>query len=428
MKDFRKILLILTFIFIFSACGNEKQEGVKEPIRTADSLDNMLRKGNLNKTEQKTSNKQVSEDKDPRKDETSEETISREDRIETITLKAVGDIMANMGQIEYAYNKGNGSYDFKDSFKYISDFISDADIAIANYETTTDPNKAYAGHPRFNAPPEYLKAIADAGFDIVTTANNHSLDSEIEGIGTTIDAIEEAGLDHVGTRKSGNERYIIKKVGDINIAFLSYTYGCNGIEDLFVVRDEVDQVNYIHEDLIKKDIRDAKEHGADFVVVYPHWGIELRSDADQSQIDLGHKMIDWGADLVIGNHPHVVEPYELYESENGNKGFIAYACGNFISIQNLETVNDIRTEQSVAYEFKLSKNLSDGFTSIDQIDEYPLWVGMTYNEYGRSVSTYRCEDFLEGGKYYDKVDENQRNRIQQAYDDTNKTLHSMEGE
>ena len=132
--------------------------------------------------------------------------------------------------------------------------------------------------------------------------------------------------------------------------------------------------------------------------------------------------------LYLVNHPHVVEPYELYESENGNKGFIAYACGNFISIQNLETVNDIRTEQSVAYEFKLSKNLSDDSTSIDQIDEYPLWVGMTYNEYGRSVSTYRCEDFLEGGKYYDKVDENQRNRIQQAYDDTNKTLHSMEGE
>ena len=342
-----------------------------------------------------------------------------------ITITCWGDYMNHITQIRQAKAT---NYDFTDSFKYISDFISDSDIAIANYETTTDPNKAYAGHPRFNAPPEYLKAIADAGFDIVTTANNHSLDSELEGIETTIDAIEDAGLDHVGTRKSGNKRYIIKKVNDINIAFLSYTFGCNGIEDLFVVRDEVDQVNYIHEDLIKKDIKDAKAHGADFVVIYPHWGIELRSDADQSQIDLGHKMIDWGADLVIGNHPHVVEPYELYESENGNKGFIAYACGNFISIQNLETVNDIRTEQSVAYEFKLSKNLSDGSTSIDQIDEYPLWVGMTYNDYGRSVSTYRCEDFLEGGKYYDKVDENQRNRIQQAYDDTNKILHSMEAE
>ena len=139
----------------------------------------MLEKENMNKTkqEQKSSNEQVGKDKSSSKDETSEDDLGKEDKIETITLKAVGDIMANMGQTDYAYNKGNGSYDFTDSFKYISDFISDSDIAIANYETTTDPNKAYAGHPRFNAPPEYLKAIADAGFDIVTTANNHSLDS-----------------------------------------------------------------------------------------------------------------------------------------------------------------------------------------------------------------------------------------------------------
>ena len=159
-------------------------------------------------------------------------------------------------------------------------------------------------------------------------------------------------------------------------------------------------------------------------MVYPHWGIELRSNADPSQIELGRKMIDWGADLVIGNHPHVVEPYEEYETEDGRKGFIAYACGNFISIQNLETVNDIRTEQSVAYSFKLSKDLANGTTSIDEIEAYPLWVGMTYNEYGRSVRTYLCEDFLEGGKYYDEVDETQRDRIQKAYDATMATITS----
>ena len=425
MKNFKKILLLLFSIIIFTSCqSNDQQEKNKKSIRTADLLENYMNDRSLDKDKKRTntSNKTSANEKNSKKDTADKENT------ESISLKTAGDLMANYGQIEYAYNKGGGAYDFSDSFMYISDFISDADISIANYETTTNPNREYAGHPRFNAPKEYLEAIAEAGFDIVTTANNHSLDTEVEGIATTIDAIENVGLDHVGTSKNGKERYIIKKVGDINVAFLSYTYGCNGIEDLFVVRDQVDEVNYLNEDEVEKDIKDAKFKGADFVVVYPHWGIELRSDADQSQIDLGHKMIDWGADLVIGNHPHVVEPYEIYTSDNGNKGFIAYACGNFISIQNLETVNNIKTEQSVAYEFTLSKNLSDGSTSIDEIQAYPLWSGMTYNEYGRSVRTYLCKDFLEAGKYYDQVDENQRNRIKQAYEATNQTIRAMENE
>lgn len=430
MKHIKKTFTLLLSLAALTACGtNEVKEEVVEeqPLRTVDLIENIrtnddqkvlaTKENGINNNEVIEENEKVG-DTDSNKNQAAEKT-------ETVTLIAGGDLMANMGQTEYAYNKGGGNYDYSESFMYVSDFIKDADIAIANYETTTNPNVPYAGHPRFNAPGEYLEAISKAGFDIVTTANNHSLDTDLEGVDTTIAAIEDAGLDHVGTRAEGDEsRFIIKKVNDINIAFLSYTYGCNGIEDLFQVREEVDQVNYLHEEEIKKDIEDAKEEGADFVVVYPHWGIELRSDADTSQIELGRKMIDWGADLVIGNHPHVVEPYEEYESEDGRKGFIAYACGNFISIQNLETVNDIRTEQSVAYKFELSKDFANGKTSIDKFEAYPLWVGMTYNDYGRSVRTYVAEDFLDGGKYYDEANENQKDRIQKAYDATTATITS----
>lgn len=421
MIKIKRTFALFFSILLLTACGQEEvKEESKEPVRTTDLIEN------LNSNEIATTSYQGG-DSDLAVEDTndSEEKEEVEEKIETITLKTGGDLMANMGQTQYAYNKGGGSYDFSDSFMYVSDFISDADIAIANYETTTDPNVPYAGHPRFNAPPEYLEAIKEAGFDIVTTANNHSLDNDIEGVNTTIEAIRDAGLNHVGTRAEGDDtRFIIKEVGNIKLAFLSYTYGCNGKVDLFQVREEVPEVNYLNENEIKDDIKKAKTKGADFVVVYPHWGIELRSNADPSQIELGRKMIDWGADLVIGNHPHVVEPYEEYESADGRKGFIAYACGNFISIQNLETVNDIRTEQSVAYRFELSKNLADGKTSIDEIEAYPLWVGMTYNDYGRSVRTYICEDFLDGGKYYDEVDEYQRDRIQKAYDATMATITS----
>lgn len=422
MKRLKNLLSVLVLVSILGACGKQAPAKDKdEPIRTADLLENIIRQDDVG--EKIEADEESIEDSN--KKATNDKKVDNEQRIVTMTLKATGDIMSNFGQIQYAYNKGGGTYDFSDSFMYISDFISDADIAIANYETTTDPNVPYAGHPRFNAPAEYLEAIKEAGFDIVTTANNHSLDNDIEGVNTTIEAIRDAGLDHVGTRAEGDDtRFIIKEVGNIKLAFLSYTYGCNGKVDLFQVREEVSEVNYLNEDEIKDDIKKAKAKGADFVVVYPHWGIELRSNADPSQIELGRKMIDWGVDLVIGNHPHVVEPYEEYESADGRKGFIAYACGNFISIQNLETVNDIRTEQSVAYRFELSKNLADGKTSIDEIEAYPLWVGMTYNDYGRSVRTYLCEDFLDGGKYYDEVDEYQRDRIQKAYDSTMATITS----
>ena len=133
-------------------------------------------------------------------------------------------------------------------------------------------------------------------------------------------------------------------------------------------------------------------------------------------------MIEWGADLVIGNHPHVVEPYEYYEASDGRTGFIAYALGNFISFQNLENNNDIRTEQAVSYEIDLAKNPKNGATSIENIEAHPIWVGVKYNDFGTSVQTHVAEDFLDGGKYYDEVDDYQRSRIQQAYDMTVETI------
>src|SRR5699024_2610046 len=106
----------------------------------------------------------------------------RKPKIKKVKLKAFGDIMAHMVQIQYAYNRGGGDYDFSDQFTYLKDFIEDSDIAIGNYETTTNPNLAYAGFPRFNAPASYLRDLKDAGFDIVSTANNHSMDTELEGV------------------------------------------------------------------------------------------------------------------------------------------------------------------------------------------------------------------------------------------------------
>lgn len=431
-KKFFRIFLSLTMALSLVACSNNKD---MEEISIKSVTDLITRLDNYQK--HKEEEQRLAEEKEKAKSqEASKKEASKEDieekarkeiaeeskkkpEIKKVKLKAFGDIMAHMAQIQYAYNKGGGEYDFSDQFTYLKDFVKDSDISIGNYETTTNPDLPVAGFPRFNVPAAYLKDLKETGFDIVSTANNHSMDTELEGVFSTMEAAKEAGLDYVGSFKDKSDRILFKEVKGIKLAFLAYTYGCNGRENLIVPREEVENLGYLSdEDQIKKDIGRAKAQGADFVIVYPHWGIEYQSMPNEAQISLGRKMIDWGADLVIGNHPHVVEPVEVYQAEDGRKGLIAYALGNFISYQNYENSKDIRVEHSLALEIDLEKDLTSGNKKIADVKLHPIWVGTYYNEYGISIKNHLTEDFLEGGKYYDLVNENQRKRIQQAHDMT----------
>lgn len=431
-RKYFKILLSLIMALGLVACSNNKDS---EEISIKSVTDLITRLDNYEKAKEE--EKRLAEEKEKAKiQEESKKEASKEDieerarkevaeeiknkpQIKKVKLKAFGDIMAHMAQIQYAYNKGGGEYDFSDQFTYLKDFVKDSDIAIGNYETTTNPDLPVAGFPRFNAPEAYLRDLKDTGFDIVSTANNHSMDTELDGVFSTMDAAKEAGLDYIGSFKDKSERILFKEVNGVKLAFLAYTYGCNGREDLIVPREEVENLGYLSdEDQIKKDIGRAKAQGADFVIVYPHWGIEYQSMPNEAQISLGRKMVDWGADLVIGNHPHVVEPVEVYQAEDGRKGLIAYALGNFISFQNYENNKDIRVEHSLALEIDLEKDLTSGNKKIADVKLHPIWVGTYYNDYGISIKNHLTEDFLEGGKFYDLVNENQRARIQQAHDMT----------
>ena len=441
-KKYLSIILSLVMVFTISACSNNNKS--EEPsITDVAGLISRLDTYQKNKEEEKRlaeerekektlkeAKKNELKEKDAKAkidqkalEERAKEEIAKEDkkkaRIKKVKLKAFGDIMAHMVQIQYAQNKGGGDYDFTDQFTYLKDFIEDSDIAIGNYETTTNPDLPYAGFPRFNAPAAYLRDLKDTGFDIVSTANNHSMDTELEGVLSTMDSAKEAGLDYVGSFKDKTERILYKEVKGIKFAFLAYTYGCNGRENLVIPREEVENLAYLSdEEQIKKDIKRAKASGADFIVVYPHWGIEYQSMPNETQTRLGRNMIEWGADLVIGNHPHVVEPVELYEAKDGREGLIAYALGNFISYQNYENNKDIRVEHSLALEIDLEKDLTSGNKKISDVTFHPIWVGTYYNNYGINIKNHLTEDFLEGGKYYNLVNENQRARIKQAHDMT----------
>lgn len=247
---------------------------------------------------------------------------------EKITLLFAGDLMQHQGQIDAA--KSSGGYDYEDCFRYVKEEIDRADIAIGNLEVTMG-GKPYRGYPAFSAPDEYLYAIKDAGFDVLLTANNHCLDTGKKGLERTISLLDSLGLPHAGTYRNEEERrrtypLRLEKNGFV-IALLNYTYGTNGIE-----AKSPDIVNYIDKDIIREDVRCAKEMRPDAIIACIHWGIEYQSLPDKGQKELADWLLRQGVTHVIGGHPHVLQPMELRKSPHSlDKNAVVYSLGNYIS-------------------------------------------------------------------------------------------------
>ncbi len=328
-----------------------------------------------------------------------------------IRISAVGDIMFHMPQITYA--ETSDGYDFSDSFEMLAPYIERADFAIGNYETTTTPDEyEYAGYPMFNAPPEAIDAIKAAGFDALSTANNHCIDTRLIGIDSTIDHIRERGLAQFGTHKVADEPIEIVEIGGIKIALLSYTYGFNGMEQILTDEEYETKVEPLDGDNIEADIKQAKADGAELVIIYPHWGIEYNRYPSDEQISLAANMVEWGADLVLGSHPHVVQPQEWVQAPDGRRAYVIYSMGNFISGQRLEYNEDIHVEQSVLLDIIVERD-DKGQITVASVDPIPLWVDRTDDGLFRTVV---AQDGLT--TYADRFADWKIDRIQSAYDDT----------
>lgn len=322
--------------------------------------------------------------------------IIEEPKISSISLLAAGDIMFHSPQYRAAYNKETDSYDFNSTFKYIKKYVENADIALANFETVTAGKEiGYQSYPRFNTPKESLLAIKEAGFDILSTANNHSLDHGKKGLISTIDNINEYGMKNIGTYKEPNVPIFVEEVEGITIGFLSYTYGLNGL-DSFLTKEELSyMVNRIDEDKIKEDIENTKSLGADITVVFIHWGNEYQREPSVYQIDLGEKMVEWGANIILGSHPHVIQKSQII-NKDGKDNFIIYSMGNFLSNQRKETLNNSYTEDGVMVNLEIEKDFSTGDTIIKNINYIPTWVHR-YRENGKLFyEILPVDDMLEG--------------------------------
>ena len=345
------------------------------------------------------------------------EYLAEENTIKTATICAAGDIMFHSPQIKAAYSANTDSYDFTENFKYVKKYISEADLAIGNLETVTaGSNFGYQGYPNFNAPDEIICALKYSGFDVLSTANNHCLDQRRTGVINTIDRIYDNGLENIGTYKEKHDLPFIKEVNGIKIALLSYTYGCNGMEHSLTEEELGYMVNFIDEGKIKNDIQKARELDADAVVVVIHWGNEYQLEVSEEQLELGKKIIDWGADIILGSHPHVVQKSEIVNHDGDDK-FIIYSMGNFLSNQRAETVSNKYTEDGVIVNIQLEKDFSNNKTIIKDVSYVPTWVRKYYCEGKLKYEIMPILDFVDN-KNVNGIDDDTMVRMKESYSDT----------
>lgn len=299
------------------------------------------------------------------------------DSVSFITLGFVGDLMCHGPQMVNA-KRADGTYDFNPSFAEIKTALSAPDIMIGNLElTTAGPKKPYGGYPSFNTPDEYITALKNAGFDFLVTSNNHSMDTGEEGLQRTLKKVRENEMGSTGTFDSHRDRdsiRILNKNG-ISIAILNYTYGTNGA---YPAAKNSWMLNVADSALVRKDVQRARAMNPDIVCVIYHWGNENIAEPTAKQDSMFHWAADYGADLVIGAHPHVVGPVDFYKTKSGaslDSGIVAWSLGNFISNQYWRY-----TDAGVILNVTIEKNHGTGKKSLKKTNFIPTWVYRAYDE------------------------------------------------
>jgi poly-gamma-glutamate synthesis protein (capsule biosynthesis protein) len=295
------------------------------------------------------------------------EVIKEEKTPDTLTLMFIGDVMSHMPQVTAAQQE-DGTYDYAPCYRFLAPYIASADICIANMEVPL-AGAPYSGYPQFSCPDNMMSQLYEAGVDVFLTSNNHTCDKGAKGIRRTIQVMDSLGIPHVGTYLDSvdfqqRNPLIVEKNG-FRIAILNYTYGTNGIPapNPFIV-------NLLDSACIAHDVARARELKADYIIVMPHWGIEYERHQNKKQMGYANYMYDCGADMVIGGHPHVVQPITL---ENKNQlgvpqRITAYSLGNFVSNQRKRY-----TDGGIIVQCQLVRDTT-GIIQITHYEYLPYWV------------------------------------------------------
>lgn len=318
---------------------------------------------------------------------TNGETQKQEEPKKDITFKvtALGDVLCHNTQYWDAQDKATNTYDFSYVFENVKEYTSAGDVTIANLETSF-ADAPYSNYPTFNSPASLATSLNEIGVDIITTAGNHCLDKGFKGLSETIDVLEENGIEHLGTYKTeeDQQKLFVKDINGANVAFIDYTYGTNGIP---IPTGKEFCVNVIGKDKIKKEIQKAKDAKVDVIIACMHWGEEYHTKQTKAQEDLADFLFQNGVDLIIGNHPHVIEPFEQREVKmpdgTTKKCFVAYALGNFTADQNYQNTRD-----SIILNLDVTKK-ADGSVEVSNVNYIPLYI---YKNPSLSIKKFKLID------------------------------------
>lgn len=292
-------------------------------------------------------------------------------KTDTLRLLFAGDVMGHAPQIASAQLIKDKNYDYEPCFRYVQPIVSSADLAIANLELTLPGKPPYTGYPMFRSPDALAEALKNAGFDVLVTANNHSNDARGAGVISTVRALDRLKLSHTGTFADVRERdtqypLILSKNG-FRLALLNYTYGTNGVPT-----DSPTIVNLIDKTSIAVDLERAKSLRPHYIIAFMHWGLEYQLNENAEQRDLAAFLARNGADLIIGSHPHVVQPVRQEQSftpEIPDKNVVVvYSLGNYISNQLKP-----HTDGGIMFEVELLKKEGADKAETGKNGIIPVW-------------------------------------------------------
>jgi poly-gamma-glutamate synthesis protein (capsule biosynthesis protein) len=345
------------------------------------------------------------------------EIVVLEDSVLTAELCFVGDLMCHSTQFNYA-KVGTDTFDFTGVYKEVKQYLSPADLTIGNLETViAGKNRGYSGYPYFNAPDDFVYALEDAGFDLLITANNHALDQGWNGVKRTVEVINENHLSQTGTFISQEDRDSIRVfyINSIKIAILAYSENTNGLP---IPKEKDFVINLIDEELIKQDISKAREKNVDVVLVHLHYGPEYNREPSDYQKEIVTKIIQLGADIIIGGHPHVIQPVDFFKTNNAklDSGFIAYSMGNFISNQRWRY-----SDAGLILNIQISKNILTDSIYISEVNYLPIWVFKGETEKGREYVILPSQ--LSDDSTYAYLTKQDQKLMQEAFSDTKEIIN-----
>ena len=313
--------------------------------------------------------------------------------------------MVHSTQVDGARTQA-GEYDFSPYFKNLSSYFKAADLSVANLEVTfggTESGK-YSGYPAFNTPDSLADTIKESGLNFLVTSNNHSYDTGLFGLKRTAQVLKQRGIEFIGTREVETDpAYAVKEINNIKIGLADYTYETSGqtagrkyLNGAIIAEEANNLINSFSYDKIdafyteaEKVIGEMKAQGAEFIVFYMHWGNEYQTSPNTWQKTIAQKLSNLGVNMIIGSHPHVIQPVELIRPEGGEGYTIClYSTGNCISNQRQELMDSCpsgHTEDGLLFDFTLKKN-KDG-VALSELKVVPTWVNK-YKESGHSGYLY----------------------------------------